>query len=83
MTEPDSTPESSRTPGPVGGSNFVTGPGAGGKPRPASLAVDPEFDGVAAGSGSSEISRTSPLAMRNCSRTRSIPDVSSVTGCST
>ena len=36
MTEPVSTPESRRTPGPVGGSNLVTGPGAGRKPRPAS-----------------------------------------------
>jgi hypothetical protein len=36
MTDPVSTPESSRTPGPVGGSNLVTGPGAGRKPRPAS-----------------------------------------------
>ncbi len=36
ITSPDSTPESSRTPGPVGGRNVVTEPGAGRKPRPAS-----------------------------------------------
>src|SRR5699024_9963828 len=36
ITEPDSTPESTRTPGPDGAWNTVTGPGAGRKPRPAS-----------------------------------------------
>ena len=46
------------------------------------LAVDPELDGVPADSGSSYPS-SSPSAMRNCSRTRSMPVTSSVTGCST
>ncbi len=36
MTEPVSTPASSRTPGPDGGANSVTVPGAGRKPRPGS-----------------------------------------------
>lgn len=36
MTEPDSTPASRRTPGPVGGAKVVTVPGAGRKPRPGS-----------------------------------------------
>ena len=36
MTSPDSTPESSRTPGPEGGRNTDTTPGAGRKLRPAS-----------------------------------------------
>ena len=36
ITEPDSTPASSRTPGPDGGANAVTVPGAGRKSRPGS-----------------------------------------------
>ena len=36
MTSPDSTPESSRTPGPDGGRKEVTTPGAGRNPRPGS-----------------------------------------------
>ncbi|GAA3669246.1 hypothetical protein GCM10022420_056980 [Streptomyces iranensis] len=36
MTLPDSTPASSRTPGPVGGTKEVTVPGAGRKLRPGS-----------------------------------------------
>ena len=36
MTSPATTPESSRTPGPDGGSKTATTPGAGRKPRPAS-----------------------------------------------
>jgi hypothetical protein len=42
MTSPDSTPESSLTPGPDGGRKLATTPG---------LAVDPELDRVAVGGG--------------------------------
>ena len=83
ITEPLSTPESSRTPGPVGGSNLVTGPGAGRNPRPASSPLMRNSIECPRGTGSAVIASFSPLAMRNCSRTRSIPEVSSVTGCST
>ncbi len=83
ITLPDSTPESTRTPGPEGAVKVVTGPGAGRNPRPASSPLIRNSNECPRGSGSSVMVSSSPLAMRNCCRTRSMPEVSSVTGCST
>ena len=48
ITEPLSTPASTRTPGPAGKVIGETVPGAGRKPRPGVFAVDPELDRVPA-----------------------------------
>ena len=48
MTDPVSTPESSRTPGPVGGSNLRHRAGGGQEAAAGVLAVDAELDRVAA-----------------------------------
>ena len=83
MTVPDSMPESTRTPGPAGSRSVVTVPGAGRKPRPGSSPLMRNSMACPRGVGSSVKRSFSPSAMRNCSRTRSMPAVSSVTGCST
>ncbi len=80
---PDSTPASTRTPGPSGATNRVTTPGAGRKLRPASSPLIRNSMECPRGSGSAVNPSFSPAAMRNCSRTRSTPAVSSETGCST
>ena len=61
----------------------VTVPGAGRKPRPASSPLIRNSIACPRGAGSSVSRSFSPSAIRNCSRTRSMPAVSSVTGCST
>ena len=82
-TDPATTPASSRTPGPVGGTNAVTVPGAGRNERPGSSALI-RNSMLCPRAGRSVLQRSfSPAAIRNCSRTRSTPVVSSVTGCST
>ena len=81
--EPDSTPLSTRTPGPDGASKRVTRPGAGKKPRPTSSALMRNSKAWPWGAGTEVSASTSPSATRNCRRTRSVPVVSSVTGCST
>ncbi len=83
MTLPDSMPESTRTPGPAGSVSVVTVPGAGRKPRPGSSPLMRNSIACPRGAGSSVKRSGSPSAIRNCSRTRSMPAVSSVTGCST
>ena len=83
MTLPDSIPVSTRTPGPAGQRSPVTVPGAGRKPRPGSSPLIRNSIACPRGCGSAVKRNRSPAAIRNCSRTRSTPDVSSVTGCST
>ncbi|SHX09224.1 Uncharacterised protein [Mycobacteroides abscessus subsp. abscessus] len=61
----------------------LTGPGAGRKLRPASSPLMRNSIEWPRGSGSSVNCSASPLAILNCSSTRSTPAVSSVTGCST
>ena len=53
MTSPSTTPESTRTPGPDGGRNRATTPGAGRKLRPASSPLIRNSIECACGSGSS------------------------------
>ncbi len=48
ITEPASTPESTRTPGPAGGDKFCDGAGRGEEAAARVLAVDPELDRVPA-----------------------------------
>ncbi|MNX81321.1 hypothetical protein D3C86_1130050 [compost metagenome] len=81
--EPASTPVSTRTPGPEGASNTWTGPGVGRKPRPTSSALMRNSKEWPRGAGVSLTDSGRPSAMRSCSMTRSMPVVSSVTGCST
>ena len=72
-TAPDSTPASTRTPGPAGGDE--RGHRAGRRQEAAArvLAVDPELDRVPARRRVVGEPSFSPSAMRNCSRTRSMP----------
>ena len=83
ITEPASTPASTRTPGPDGSVSAVIVPGDGKKFRPASSPLMRNSMECPRGVGSSVKGSGSPSAMRNCSRTRSMPEVSSDTGCST
>ena len=59
--------------------------GAGGGQEAAAgvLAVDPELEASGRAAAGRRSRSSSPSAMRNCSRTRSMPVTSSVTGCST
>ena len=73
ITDPASTPASTRTPGPDGNVIAETVPGAGRNPRPASSPLIRNSMECPRGSGSSRRFSASPSAMRNCSRTRSRP----------
>jgi hypothetical protein len=75
-------PASTRTPGPAGAVNEVRNPGAGRNPRPGSSALIRNSTECPRATGS-EYPSASPSAMRNISRTRSMPVTSSLTGCST
>ncbi|CAB4704995.1 unannotated protein [freshwater metagenome] len=81
-TSPAPKPESRRTPGPLGATNLVIFPGAGRKPRPGSSPLMRNSMLCPRSTGSMMVS-FSPSAIRNCSRTKSMPVTSSETGCST
>ncbi len=80
---PTSMPPSHRTPGPPGMRRASTRPGLGRNPRPGSSALMRNSNACPVGAGVSVKDGPSPNAIRNCSRTRSVPVTSSVTGCST
>ena len=82
MVSPFLNPASTRTPGPVGKFHFVIRPGAGRNERPGSSPLIRNSSEWPRIIGSSK-RRLSPIAIRNCSRTKSIPVTSSLTGCST
>ena len=79
---PPLKPASTRTPGPVGIAQSVMRPGAGRKERPGSSPLILNSIECPRISGSSKPS-ASPSAILNCSRTKSSPVTSSLTGCST
>ena len=84
ISEPASTPESIRTPGPAGSKYDVTVPGAGAKFLAASSALMRHSIAWPCQRMSSWAKlSSSPAAIRICSRTMSTPVVSSVTQCST
>ena len=82
MVSPPWNPASTRTPGPVGIAQSVIRPGAGRNDRPGSSPFILNSIECPRISGSSKPS-DSPSAILNCSRTRSSPVTSSLTGCST
>src|SRR5207302_1518940 len=71
-----------RTPGPDGARHTEITPGAGKNPRPASSPFTRNSIECPRTTGS-PYPNASPAAIRNCSRTRSSPATSSLTGCST
>ena len=82
IASPVRKPVSTLTPGPVGSDILVIRPGAGKKERPGSSPLIRNSMECPRITGSVYPS-SSPIAMRNCSRTKSIPVTSSLTGCST
>ena len=81
--EPCRTPLSTRTPGPEGASQASIGPGVGRKPRAGSSALMRNSIAWPRGAGTESSLSRAPSATRIIARTRSMPVVSSVTGCST
>ena len=82
VEQPVVNPASTRTPGPLGVRHSVIVPGAGRKFRPGSSPLilnSMEWPRITG----SVFEIFSPMAMRNCSRTKSTPATSSLTGCST
>ena len=82
IVSPSATPLSTRTPGPPGSLSRLMRPGDGEKPRPGSSALRRTSMAWPRDGGGSPSSRP-PAATWSCSRTRSVPVTSSVTGCST
>ena len=82
MVSPSLTPVSTRMPGPAGSSSRSMRPGEGAKSRSGSSALSRASMACpdSAGGGPSSLP---PAATCSCSRTRSVPVVISVIGCST
>ena len=82
MVSPSLTPVSTRMPGPVGRSSRTMRPGDGAKSRSGSSALSRASMACPISAGGLPASFP-PAATCSCALTRSIPVVSSVTGCST